>query len=158
MRLRGEMFESLLRRDIGFFDKEENAVGNLTTRLSDDSRTVNKCTGDAVARQLEAAFTLIIGLALGLSASWKIALVVLATFPISIAASAVQMQAIAGQQYDTDSGEGGGHGAIISSAFNHMRTVSAFSVQFKVGLISGFMLRWWVYVVGSFNVLTQSDI
>lgn len=43
------------------------------------------------------------------------------------------MQAIAGQQYDSDTG-GGGEGALISSAFVHMRTVSAFSMQHKVSL------------------------
>lgn len=35
-------------------------------------------------------------------------------------------------RYDTNDGSGGGHGGIISSAFTHMRTVSAFSVQFRV--------------------------
>ena len=90
---------------------------------------------------VQAAFTLLIGLALGLNASWKIALVVLAVFPVNIAASAIQMQAIAGQQYDNNDtdgagggggGAGGGHGGLISSAFTHMRTVSAFSMQFTV--------------------------
>lgn len=41
------------------------------------------------------------------------------------------MQAISGQQYDTTS-DGGGHDAMISTAFTHMRTVCAFSMQFKV--------------------------
>jgi ABC-type multidrug transport system fused ATPase/permease subunit len=73
-------------------------TGTLTTRLSDDSRIVHKAFGEALAKQLQAVFTLLIGLALGFSASWKIAFVVIATFPINIAASAIQMQAIAGQQ------------------------------------------------------------
>lgn len=87
-----------MRREITFFDDEKNSTGELATRLSDDSRTVNKATGETLARQIQAMFTLAIGLGLGLSASWRIALVVLSTFPLSIAASAVQMQAIAGQQ------------------------------------------------------------
>ena len=48
----------------------------------------------------------------------------------SIAASAVQMQAVAGQQYDASGA--GTQGGIISSAFTNMRTVAAFSVQHKV--------------------------
>ncbi len=98
MRLRSDMFEAILRREIGFFDREENAIGDLTTKLSNDSRTVSKATGDTLARQLQAFFTLAVGLGLGLAAAWKVALVVLATFPLSIIASAIQMQAIAGQQ------------------------------------------------------------
>jgi ATP-binding cassette subfamily B (MDR/TAP) protein 1 len=96
--LRSAMFEALLRRNIAFFDKEENSVGTLTTRLADDSRTITKAFGEGLAKQLQAAFTLLIGLGLGFSAAWQIAFVVLACFPISIAASAIQMQAVAGQQ------------------------------------------------------------
>ena len=98
MRLRSQLFESLMRREIGFYDREENEAGSLTTRLANDSRTVTKATGDTAAKQLQAIFCMTIGLGLGLSASWQIALVVLATFPVTIATSAIQMQAIAGQQ------------------------------------------------------------
>jgi ABC-type multidrug transport system fused ATPase/permease subunit len=174
MYLRSEMFEALMRRNIAFFDYEENATGTLLTTLADDSRTVNKAFSESMAKQVQAMFTLAIALALGLSASWKVALVVLACFPLSIAASAIQMQAISGQQYDdandaTDAtsvakntksnGNGkatatskagdkssnnaskasnggstmaGGHGAVISTAFVHMRTVSAFSMHHQV--------------------------
>jgi ATP-binding cassette subfamily B (MDR/TAP) protein 1 len=129
MKLRDLLFQSLVRREIAFFDDEKNAIGTLTTRLSDDSRIVHKATGEAIAKQLQAIFTLAIGLGIGLNASWKISLVVLATFPINIAASAIQMQAIAGQQYDNSGNGDNSSGALISSAFTHMRTVSAFSVQ-----------------------------
>jgi ATP-binding cassette subfamily B (MDR/TAP) protein 1 len=132
MRLRSDMFESLMRREISYFDKEENAIGTLTTKLSDDSRIVCKASGEALAKQLQAFFTLTIGMIIGFTASWKIAAVVLATFPVNIAASALQMQAIAGQQYDTENGDENNHGALISSAFTQMRTVSAFSMQTKV--------------------------
>jgi len=200
LKLRSGMFEALMRREIGFFDLEENSIGTLTTRLSDDSRVVNKAFGESLARQLQAFFTLAVGLILGFRASWKIALVVIAAFPINIIAGAIQMQTFAGQQYEGESffldsdvnsffisfvlllfifedenkpvatagksapstavtkaapaavdKEGkalvpakpaagnasggvvsGGHGAIISTAFTHMRTVSAFSMQHKV--------------------------
>jgi ATP-binding cassette subfamily B (MDR/TAP) protein 1 len=178
MYLRSEMFEALMRRNIAFFDYEENATGTLLTTLSDDSRAVNKAFGESMAKQVQAIFTLTIALALGLSASWKIGLVVLACFPLSIAASAVQMQAMSGQQYDDDndandasnvahhaksnadakattvakvgkqstsntknkkasansagSTMAGGHGAVIATAFVHMRTVSAFSMHHQI--------------------------
>mgnify|MGYP005994268709 CR=1 FL=1 len=98
--LRSQMFEAIMRRDISFFDYEENSIGALTTRLSDDSRIVNKAFGESIARQLQAFFTLAIAMILGFQASWKVSLVVIASFPISIIASAIQMQAIAGRQYE----------------------------------------------------------
>jgi len=148
-KVRGEMFEAILKREIGFFDREENAVGALTTKLADDSRVIHKAFGEALSKQIQALFTLVIGLGIGLSASWQITLVVLATFPLNIVASAIQMQAIAGQQYDNDGDDANNkvsnnskngatetvpvtHGAIISTAFNNMRTIAAFSMQFKI--------------------------
>ncbi len=133
MRLRSDYFEAIIRREIGFFDFEENSAGALATRLADDSRAVTKAMGDNTPRQLQALFTLGVGLGLGFSASWRLALVVIATFPVTIAASAIQMQAVAGQQYDNsgdgDEEEGQSAGGIIDRAFNNMRTVSAFSMQ-----------------------------
>ena len=38
LRLRSDMFEGLMRREITFYDYDENAIGALTTRLADDSR------------------------------------------------------------------------------------------------------------------------
>lgn len=95
--LRSDMFQAIIRREISFFDDETNSIGALTTRLADDSRTVTKAFGQNLANQIQAIFTLIIGLALALSASWQIALVVLGCFPFTILASGIQMQAVAGQ-------------------------------------------------------------
>ena len=130
-RIRSDMFEALLHRGIPFFDQEENASGILITRLADDSRIVHKASGEAIAKQLQAFFTLLIGLIIGYMASWKIASVVIATFPLNIVASAIQMQAVAGGQHDTTRVDGT-HTAVIASAFTHMRTVSSMSMQYKV--------------------------
>lgn len=113
-----------------------------------------------------------IGFALAFSASWQIALTVLACFPLVIFASTIQMAKLSADHGDDDapsaSGNdnkaggkkkskassappsqqqqqqdkskteegsaltGTGHGAVISSAFTHMRTVCAFSMQHKV--------------------------
>ena len=64
----------------------------------------------------------------------------------SIAASAVQMQAIAGQQYDASGA--GSQGGIISSAFTNMRTVAAFSVQHKVRVYPSTTIQ--CYMLGIF--------
>jgi ABC-type multidrug transport system fused ATPase/permease subunit len=96
------MFEAIMRREIAFFDDEANSIGTITTRLADDSRIANKAFGEALAKQFQAFFTLAVGVGIGFSACWQISFVVLATLPINIMASAIQMQAIAGQQYEAD--------------------------------------------------------
>ncbi len=75
-----------------YFDKEENAIGSLTTRLSADSRLVSRATGELFAKFLQAVFTLIIGMIIGFTASWKLALVVIAVFPINAMASLIQQR------------------------------------------------------------------
>eukprot|EP01041_Mallomonas_annulata_P010883 gene10883-22722_t len=138
MTLRSNMFESILRRDISYLDKTENSVGTLTTQLEEDSRLVAKVTGDSAAKQIQAIFVLVICLGIALSASWKMALVVLAAIPLNIMAYVIQTQALSGQLLCTGdtSGDKGQRQArasgAISSAFTHMRTVSAFSMQTKI--------------------------
>jgi ATP-binding cassette subfamily B (MDR/TAP) protein 1 len=144
--LRSDMFEAIMRREIAFFDDERNAVGALTTRLADDCRTVHEGTGETFSNQLQALFTLAAGLIIGFTASWKITLVVIATFPINIVAGAMRMKERQGQKIGDDDGKTkkkkgnqpqeqnaeAGEGALISAAFTHMRTVSAFSIQHQV--------------------------
>ena len=95
--LRSELFEAVMRRDMAFFDNPKNSVGALTTRLADDARLVSEATGDVLASQMQAMFTLLVGLGIGFNASWEISLVVLATFPLNIAAGMMQMRARTGQ-------------------------------------------------------------
>ena len=97
-RLRSDLFEALMRRGIPFFDINENSADDLCSRLSEDSRIVHKAGGEALAKQLQAVFTLLVGCVIGFTASWRIALVVIACFPVNIMASAIQMQAMRGQQ------------------------------------------------------------
>jgi len=96
LHLRSEFFESLIRRDISFFDMAENSSGTLTTRLANDSTTVAKATGEALAKKIQGAFVLVIGLGIALAASWKIALVYVATFPLNVIAAMIGMQEMSG--------------------------------------------------------------
>lgn len=130
MRLRDQLFEAILRRNMAYFDKNENNIGALTVRLSDDSRIVSKAAGEAIAKQIQAVCTLLVGLGLGFSACWELSLIVFATFPINIIGGAISHQAEMGQA--SVSVSDGGEGAVIFTAFNNMRTVTAFSMQFKI--------------------------
>lgn len=146
MRLRSDMFEALLRRDVGYFDRKENSVGVLTTALSNDCRLLNKAFSESFARQMQAMCNLIISLILSFSASWKITLIILATFPLIVVSSAIQMSAMTASQYeDVHADDKKANSAstikqtedvnpntIIATAFTHIRTVSALSLQEEI--------------------------
>ena len=53
--------------------------------------------GNSVARQMQVAFTLGISLVIGFTASWQIALVVIATLPLNILSAIVQSAVASGQ-------------------------------------------------------------
>jgi ATP-binding cassette, subfamily B (MDR/TAP), member 1 len=119
--LRSDMFESFLRRDMSFFDYESNSAGSLTTRLADDARLVHEASGETLSNQLQAIFTLMVGLIIGFTASWQITLVVIATFPLNIIASAIRMKARTGQAFEVKSSLPKptiDHGNLISAALN----------------------------------------
>lgn len=92
------MFESLLHQSMSYYDQPDHNITLLTTRLSNDARMIHKIFGEGFAKQIQALSTLFIALGIGFSASWEISLVVLATFPLTIFFSMIQMQTASGQQ------------------------------------------------------------
>ncbi len=96
--MRNLLFESMMKREIAFFDDEKHAVGALTDELVDDARLLHASTGESLSVMLQALSTLVVGLVIGFSASWQISLVVIATFPLNIAAASMTMKARQGQQ------------------------------------------------------------
>eukprot|EP01039_Chlorochromonas_danica_P005641 gene5641-6223_t len=105
MEMRSTLFESFFHHSIAFFDQPEHSVGTLTAQLSDETRLISKALGESFARQLQAMCTLLVALGLGFSSSWQIAFIVLASFPLTIAAGVVQMSAMRGMQYDYEDDE-----------------------------------------------------
>lgn len=98
MEMRSTLFESFFHHPIAFFDEPEHSVGTLTAQLSDETRLISKALGESFARQLQAMCTLLVALGLGFSSSWQIAFIVVASFPLTIAAGVVQMSAMRGMQ------------------------------------------------------------
>jgi ATP-binding cassette subfamily B (MDR/TAP) protein 1 len=98
--LRSQLFEATVRREIAYFDRAENSVGALTTRMSEDSRLVNKAFGENLAFQMQALSTFAVAMILGFTTSWKITLVVIASLPVTILSYAVKMHAMAGRTGD----------------------------------------------------------
>lgn len=75
-----------------------NSVGTLTTRLAEESNALGKAFGDTMDKQVQLVAVIVIGIALGFYASWRIAFVCLACFPLTIMASAVQIAEYAGSR------------------------------------------------------------
>ncbi|CAN0289073.1 unnamed protein product, partial [Ectocarpus sp. 12 AP-2014] len=129
-RLREIGFKAILRHDVGWFDKEENAVGALTTQLEEDTAKVQFATGTNVANKTQLIVTLLLGVIIGLASAWQIGLLALALIPMMATAAIVQMQMMNGSYGDTDGLDGGAQaGVILGGALNGVTTVAAFNMQ-----------------------------
>ncbi|CAM9430112.1 unnamed protein product, partial [Ascophyllum nodosum] len=129
-RLREIAFKAILRHDVGWFDKDENSVGILTTNLEEDSAKVKFATGTNVAHKTQLTVTLLLGVLIGLITAWQIGLLAMALIPLMGAAAVVQMQMMNGTYEKTEGLDGGAEaGVILGGALNGIATVTAFNMQ-----------------------------
>ena len=84
-RARDKAFRTMLRQDIGFFDKEENTAGALTSFLSTETTHLAGMSGVTLGTILVVFTTLIAAIALSCAINYKLALVCTATIPVLLA-------------------------------------------------------------------------
>ncbi|KAK9379695.1 P-loop containing nucleoside triphosphate hydrolase protein [Kockiozyma suomiensis] len=83
-RIRLQSFRQMLRQDISYFDRDENATGALTSTLSTDAQSVEGLSGATFAQILNSATTVVAGLILSISIGWKLGLVCGACVPVLV--------------------------------------------------------------------------
>lgn len=81
-RARSQAFRSILRQDISFFDREENATGILTSFLSTETKHLSGISGVTLGTILMVSTTLIAALIIALIIGWKLALVCMSAVPV----------------------------------------------------------------------------
>ncbi len=84
LKVRRQLYSKVLSLHMGWFDRKENAPGQLSTVLAKDTATINGVGSESMAAQIEGVCTLIMAIALGFSFSWRMALVCLACIPLTM--------------------------------------------------------------------------
>ncbi|XP_026317561.1 multidrug resistance protein homolog 49-like isoform X2 [Hyposmocoma kahamanoa] len=95
-RLRYQYFSSLLRQEIGYFDKPTNTVGAMCARLSGDAAEIQGATGLRVGIILQGISSTFIGFVMSISYSWKLTLVGLAVLPLLV--GCVWLESVSAEQ------------------------------------------------------------
>ncbi|KAL8438387.1 hypothetical protein ACSSS7_000236 [Eimeria intestinalis] len=85
-RLRSMAFENLVHQDMSFFDDSVNNTGTIVSILTGDVAVLTTAATGNFVSVFHAAFCLVVGLVIGFVNSWRLALVLLATFVLSVAA------------------------------------------------------------------------
>ncbi|KAJ1891261.1 hypothetical protein LPJ81_005773, partial [Coemansia sp. IMI 209127] len=92
--VRCNVFAAMLRQDAAYFDRKENGVGALTARLATEAHDVSKGVGDAFPAFISGISSMIAGLAIAFAHDWRLTLVVVATLPLFVLASAVEGKSV----------------------------------------------------------------
>lgn len=95
-RLRAECFKTMLTQDLEWFDKEENNIGALTTRLSVETAAVQGATGPKLGNILMNFANLGVGIVVAFISSWVISLVIIAFIPLTILAGILKTKLLTG--------------------------------------------------------------
>jgi ATP-binding cassette subfamily B (MDR/TAP) protein 1 len=96
-RMRKAAFAAMLRQEMGWFDRPQNSVGALLSRLAADSSAIQGATGSRIGAILHAAFTLIISITTSLVLEWRLGLVGCVFVPLILVATIIQFKVISGQ-------------------------------------------------------------
>ncbi|KAL8445713.1 hypothetical protein Emed_005395 [Eimeria media] len=138
-RLRSVAFENLIHQDMSFFDEPANHTGTLVSILSGDvSFLTTAATGNFVAVS-HAFFSAVGGLAIGFYYSWRLALVLLATFLLVAVAEGANHKT--GKiNLNAAGGDGNKKGAdsasaIFAEAIQGIRLVMSFGLEKHLGAV-----------------------
>lgn len=127
-RLRADLFRSMLRQDITWFEDDNNSLGALTSNLSTDVKYVRLVTGQSIASLIETISALTVGMTIALTASWEIFLVMFAMVPLLGFAEAMQWVAISGSETNIKNSLSNCSN-ILNETINGIREVQAFALE-----------------------------
>ncbi len=123
-RVRDRSFRSMLRQDVGFFDREENSAGSLTSFLSTETTHVAGLSGVTLGTLLLVTTTLVAACSLALAFGWKLALVCISTIPILVGCGFFRFWMLAHYQRRAK-GAYAGSASYASEAITAIRTVAS---------------------------------
>ncbi|KAI7903328.1 P-loop containing nucleoside triphosphate hydrolase protein [Cokeromyces recurvatus] len=127
-RLRAMIFAAYMRQEIGFFDRDENNAGALTSKLAVDARNVNEMITKVWGDVTQLITTAIVGLIIAFVHSWSLTLIILIMSPFIIIATSYESRIHRGfedktKKANSESGE------IAGEAIREIRTVAALNKQ-----------------------------
>ncbi|AQK44044.1 ABC transporter B family member 19 [Zea mays] len=89
-RVRRMMLAVILRNDVGWFDQEENNSNLVAARLSTDAADVKSAIAERISVILQNMTSLLVSFVVGFIIEWRVALLILVTFPLLVLANFAQ--------------------------------------------------------------------
>ncbi|XVF80463.1 hypothetical protein PTKIN_Ptkin15bG0075900 [Pterospermum kingtungense] len=117
--------------EVGWFDELEHSSGSLGARLLADAATLRSFVGDAPSQMVQSIVSAVAGLVIAFVASWQLALIVLALFPLIGIEGYIQMKIMKGFSADAklmyeEASQ------VANDAVGGIRTIASFCAEEKV--------------------------
>ncbi|CAF4606452.1 unnamed protein product, partial [Rotaria sp. Silwood2] len=93
-RLRLRAYRTVLKQNVSWFDRTENSTGILCARLSTEASAVHEATGVLLGICLRNFANLVVGIILGLYASWQLTLLMCVFIPLLILSGWLQTKVL----------------------------------------------------------------
>ncbi|XP_024941153.1 multidrug resistance protein 2 [Cephus cinctus] len=90
LRLRGSLFEAMMKQDIAWFDHPDNGTGALCSKLSTEATAIKGATGQPIGVLMQSVSAIVIVSAISLYYEWRLGLVGMCIMPIIIVATYMQ--------------------------------------------------------------------
>ncbi|XP_051207851.1 ABC transporter B family member 1 [Lolium perenne] len=130
-RVREKMLAAVLRNEMAWFDMEANASAHIAARLALDAQNVRSAIGDRISVIVQNSALMLVACTAGFVLQWRLALVLLAVFPLVVGATVLQKMFMKGFSGDLE----GAHARatqIAGEAVANVRTVAAFNSEDKI--------------------------
>ncbi|GAB4829081.1 hypothetical protein Ancab_018743 [Ancistrocladus abbreviatus] len=124
-RMRNLYLKTILRQDIGFFDKEAN-TGEIIGRMSGDTVLIQDAMGEKVGKFIQLMSTFLGGIVIAFVKGWLLTIVMLSCIPLLVAAGGViavmaSMMATRGQNAYAKAA------IVVEQTIGSIRTVASFT-------------------------------
>ncbi|KAF8406607.1 hypothetical protein HHK36_008696 [Tetracentron sinense] len=130
-RVRLLMFSAILSNEIGWFDLDENSTGSLMSKLAADATLVRSALADRLSTIVHNVALTVTAFLIAFTLSWRMAAVIIATFPLLIGASMAEQLFLKGFGGDYMHSFSRAT-AVAREAITNIRTVAAFGAEDRV--------------------------
>ncbi|KAL0309675.1 UNVERIFIED_CONTAM: ABC transporter B family member 1 [Sesamum radiatum] len=130
-RVREKMFAAVLKNEMAWFDQEENESSRVAARLALDANNVRSAIGDRISVIMQNSALMLVACTAGFVLQWRLALVLIAVFPVVVAATVLQKMFMNGFSGDLEAAHAKATQLAGESVAN-IRTVAAFNSEAKI--------------------------
>ncbi|KAL6008397.1 (ABC) transporter [Asimina triloba] len=131
LRVREMMFSAILRNEIGFFDDVNNTSSMISSRLEADATLLKTIVVDRSTILLQNAFLVLTSFIIAFMLNWRIALVVLATYPLIVSGHISEKLFMKGYGGNLNKSYLKAN-MLAGEAVSNIRTIAAFCSEEKV--------------------------